>query len=256
MSVPGALACLRLVLQSLSVTSLSSFWYSVGPLWLGLFCLPVKEFYGTRYQSGLLFLDFMWGVFFTACVVFLSCSVLARLFCLSPDHHTYPNKEYDEGTSVHYLLTSLRVCFACLLNTVCFQARITMRSTSANAWSVGAPKPATLHWVYWYACVCVCVCVRVCMCMWDNVSVHVHVHTQAIDQIKSFRVSPNKRVDSWNLFPWNRLHCHFTRTLAGEVKNFVPPPTFNDLKSKAPNPKIISPQSQRTAATIPSKGAC
>lgn len=44
------------------------------------------------------------------------------------------------------------------------------------------------YWMY------LCVCVRVCM--WDNVSVHVHVHTQAIDQIKSFRVSPNKRVDS------------------------------------------------------------
>ena len=70
-----------------------------------------------------------------------------------------------------------------------------MRSTSAHTLSVGALKPAILHWVYWYACVCVCVCVRVCMCMWDNVSVHVHVHTQAIDQIKSFRVSPNKRVD-------------------------------------------------------------
>jgi len=49
----------------------SSFWYSVGSLWLGLFCLPVKEFYSTRYQSGLFFLNFMWGVVFTACIVFL-----------------------------------------------------------------------------------------------------------------------------------------------------------------------------------------
>ena len=47
-----------------SLWLLSSSWYSVGPLWLGLFCLPVKEFYGTRYQSGLLFLNFMWGVVF------------------------------------------------------------------------------------------------------------------------------------------------------------------------------------------------
>jgi len=36
-----------------------------------LFCLLVKELYGTRYQSGLLFLNFMWGVVFTACVGFL-----------------------------------------------------------------------------------------------------------------------------------------------------------------------------------------
>ena len=56
---------------ALSLRLLSSFWYSVEPLWLGLFCLPVKEFYGTQYQSGLLFLNFMWGVIFTACVVFL-----------------------------------------------------------------------------------------------------------------------------------------------------------------------------------------
>jgi len=69
MSVPGALACLRLVLQSLcdffppiTLLDLSD---------LGLFCLPVKEFYGTRYQRGLLFLNFMWGVVFTACVVIL-----------------------------------------------------------------------------------------------------------------------------------------------------------------------------------------
>jgi len=34
--------------------------------------IPVKEFHGTRYQIGLLFLDFMWGVVFTACVVFFS----------------------------------------------------------------------------------------------------------------------------------------------------------------------------------------
>jgi len=27
-----------------------SFLFSVGPLWLGLICLPVKEFYGTRYK--------------------------------------------------------------------------------------------------------------------------------------------------------------------------------------------------------------
>ena len=31
----------------------------------GPFCLPVKEFHGTRYQSGSLFLNFMWGVVFT-----------------------------------------------------------------------------------------------------------------------------------------------------------------------------------------------
>ena len=70
--MPGALACLRLVLQSLcdffppsgTLLDLS------GPL-LGLFCLLVKELYGTWYQSGLLFLSLMWGVVFTACVVFL-----------------------------------------------------------------------------------------------------------------------------------------------------------------------------------------
>ena len=58
-----------------------AFWYSVGPLWLGLFCLPVKELYGTRYQSGLLFLNFMWGVVSTACVVFLlfSCALLCGM---------------------------------------------------------------------------------------------------------------------------------------------------------------------------------
>ena len=46
----------------------------------GPFCLPVKEFYGARYKSGLLFLDFMWGVVFTACVVFLSLFLL-EVFC-------------------------------------------------------------------------------------------------------------------------------------------------------------------------------
>ena len=30
---------------------------SVGPLWLGLSCLLVKEYYSTRYQSGFLFLN-------------------------------------------------------------------------------------------------------------------------------------------------------------------------------------------------------
>jgi hypothetical protein len=56
MSVPGALACLRLVLQSLC-----DFFLPFGTLldlsdW-AFFCLPVKEFYGTWYQSGLLFLN-------------------------------------------------------------------------------------------------------------------------------------------------------------------------------------------------------
>jgi len=71
---------------ALSLRLLSSFWYSVEPLWLGLFCLPVKEFYGTQYQSGLLFLNFMWGVVFTAaCVVFL---ILFFSWLSSPPHHS------------------------------------------------------------------------------------------------------------------------------------------------------------------------
>ena len=42
--------------SSISLWLLSSFWYSVGPLWLGLFCRLVKELYGTRNQCGFLFL--------------------------------------------------------------------------------------------------------------------------------------------------------------------------------------------------------
>jgi len=64
MSVPAALSCLRLVLQSL-VTSfllLVLCWTSLTVPFLSA---------GTRYQSGLLFLNFMWGVVFTACVAFL-----------------------------------------------------------------------------------------------------------------------------------------------------------------------------------------
>ena len=64
-------SCLFEAGTPVSLWLLSFFWYSVGPLWLGLFCLPVKEFYGTQYQSGLLFLNFMWGVVFSACVVYL-----------------------------------------------------------------------------------------------------------------------------------------------------------------------------------------
>jgi hypothetical protein len=54
MFVPGALACLRLVLQSLC-----DFFPPFGTLLdlTGPFCLLVKEFYGTRYQIGLVFLN-------------------------------------------------------------------------------------------------------------------------------------------------------------------------------------------------------
>ena len=81
MSVPDALSCLRLVLQSLC-----GFFPPSGTLLdlSGPF-LPVKEFYGTRYQSGLLFLNFMWGVFFTACVVFL-------FFCYEVPHWIFNKK--------------------------------------------------------------------------------------------------------------------------------------------------------------------
>ena len=56
MSMPNALACLRLVLQSLC-----DFFPPFGTLldlldW-AFFGLLVKEFYGIRYQSGLLFLN-------------------------------------------------------------------------------------------------------------------------------------------------------------------------------------------------------
>ena len=50
-------------------------------LWQGLLCLQVKEFYGTQYQSGFLFLIPMWSVVFTTCVVFLS--ILHLFGCMS-----------------------------------------------------------------------------------------------------------------------------------------------------------------------------
>jgi len=54
------------------------------------FCLPVKEFYGTPYQSGLLFLNFMWGVVFTACVVFcFSFSFLRHCYSHTSLWHCY-----------------------------------------------------------------------------------------------------------------------------------------------------------------------
>ena len=53
--MPGS--CLFEAGTPVSLWLLSSSWYFVGLLWLGLFCLLVKEFYGTRYQSDFLFLN-------------------------------------------------------------------------------------------------------------------------------------------------------------------------------------------------------
>ena len=74
---PSSLVCCFFVFVVMGATSTTSGRLSFLLLVLcwtsltGLFLSAGKKKHGTRYQSGLLFLNFMWGVVFTACVVFL-----------------------------------------------------------------------------------------------------------------------------------------------------------------------------------------